>query len=70
VELQNRLAFFRIRDVHIPEPEEVLDELYGAHLLQGRIVELCSVEEEVFAVVRVEGVSRPLIVAVDRINVV
>jgi len=70
VELQNRWAFFQIRDVHIPEPAEVMEELYGQHLLQGRVIELCAVDEDVYAVLRVEGISKPLIVSIDRINVV
>ena len=70
VELQNRWAFFQINDIRRPEPVAVLNELYGKNLLQGQVIEFCTNDGEVFAVLRVEGIANPVIVAIDRINVV
>jgi hypothetical protein len=69
MELRNRWVNFKIRDVFIPDPQKLLIELYGNDLLQGRVVDLSDSgrEEEVFAVVEVEGVHQPVIVPVASI---
>lgn len=58
-----------IRDVYVPDPDAVLSELYGRHLLQGRVIEVSGGEgkREAFAVVSVEGLKQPVIVPLDRI---
>ncbi len=67
--LRHRLVHFRVGDVFIPEPQSVLAELYGEDLLQGRVLDLSDsgARREAFAVVRVDGVTRPVVVPVDRI---
>lgn len=69
MELKNRWVNFRIRDVFIPDPQKLLIDLYGDDLLQGRVMDLSDSgrQEEVFAVVEVEGVNQPVIVPVARI---
>lgn len=69
MELRNRWVNFRIRDVFIPDPQKLLIDLYGNDLLQGRVMDLSDSgrQEEVFAVVEVEGVNQPVIVPVARI---
>ena len=60
---------FMIRDVYVPDPLEVLTELYGSVLLQGRVIDVSDsgAKREAFAVIVVDGVKQPLIVAVERI---
>ena len=67
MELKNRWVHFKISDVHIPDPGKVLQDLYGDNLLQGRVTEVSQSRGEQFAVVDVEGIPTPVIVAVDRI---
>ena len=67
--LQNRLVHFRIRDVYYPEPQQVLFELHGEDLLQGRVIDVTDNEgrEGAYAVIQVDGIDKPLIVALTRI---
>ncbi len=69
MDLRNRWVHFKIRDVYLPEPEKLSLRLHGDDLLQGKIVDLSDsgVQEAAYAVVEVEGIDQPVIVAVDRI---
>ena len=67
LELVNRWVHFSIRDTHIPEPRQLLDELYSDHLLQGRVREISVHRDRQFVVVDVEGIATPVIVPIDRI---
>lgn len=69
MDLRNQWVRFRIRDVYLPDPQELLTELYGNELLKGKVVDLSNsgTEEGMFAVVEVEGVQNPVIVPVKRI---
>lgn len=68
MELRNRWVHFKVSDVHIPNAEKVLIELYGDHLLQGQVMDISEAGKQgKFAVVKVEGISAPLIVSLDRI---
>lgn len=68
VELRNRWVHFKVSDVHIPDAEKVLLELYGDHLLQGQVMDISEGGKQGrFAVVRVDGISTPVIIALDRI---
>lgn len=68
VELKDRWVHFQARDVYYPEPASVLTELHGADLFQGKVVDITDGGEEgTYAVVRVEGVKQPLVVAVRHI---
>lgn len=55
---------FRIRDVYVPDPATLLAELYGADVLQGRVVAVSDTGEPggLYAVIEIEGFERPLIV--------
>ncbi len=58
-----RVEFF-INDVHLPDPTEILAELHGQDVLSGHVTDLteCRAEGEVFAVIDVEAMTRPLVV--------
>jgi hypothetical protein len=68
VELRNRWVHFKVCDVHIPNVEKVLIELYGDHLLQGQVMDITEGGKQgKFAVVKVDGISAPVIISLDRI---
>jgi hypothetical protein len=68
VELKDRWVHFQARDVYYPEPATVLTELHGEDLFQGVVVDVTDGGENGrYAVVEVEGVKQPLIVAVRHI---
>lgn len=68
MELRNRWVHFKVSDVHIPNAEKVLVELYGDHLLQGQVMDIsANGKQGRFAVVKVDGISVPVIIALDRI---
>jgi hypothetical protein len=56
-------------DVYIPDPSEVLNELYGNDILQGKVVDLTDSgeREKAFVVVKVEGVKNLLIIPAEKI---
>jgi hypothetical protein len=69
VDLKNHTVNFRICDVYLPDPATVAMDLYGEHLLQGRVIDVSDSgeAESAFAVVKVEGIEQLVIVAADRI---
>ena len=68
MELRNRWVHFKVSDVHLPNAEMVLTELYGDHLLQGQVMDISEGGKKgKFAVVKVEGISAPVIISLDRI---
>ena len=68
-DIRNRLVNFKVRDVYIPDAREILVELYGNDILQGRVLDLTDsgTAKQAFAVVEVEGVSKNVIVPMERI---
>jgi len=69
VDLRNQWVSFRIGDVYLPDPQQILLELHGNDLLKGRVADLSDhgMQREAFAVVEVEGLKQPVIVPVDRL---
>jgi hypothetical protein len=69
MELTNRWVHFRICDVYMPGPEQLLAELHGNDLLRGKVIGLSDsgAEKDAFAVVEVEGLKHPVVVPVGRI---
>jgi hypothetical protein len=68
-DIRNRLVSFKVCDVYIPEPREILEELYANDILQGRVLDITDsgATKQAFAVVEVEGVGRHVIVPMQRI---
>lgn len=68
-ELRSKWVHFRIRDVHIPDPQALLIDLYGDDLLQGQVVDASDggPGQGTFVVVRVDRIVQPVIVPVDRV---
>jgi hypothetical protein len=61
---------FRIKDVYIPDPAQILMELYGKDELLGRVIDVSASEtqDEAFAVVEVEGLPQPVVVAMKHVK--
>jgi hypothetical protein len=55
---------FRLSDVHVPEPHEVLGELHHDEILQGIVVDVSAGPEgdSGFLVVKVDGLTSLLVV--------
>jgi hypothetical protein len=69
-DVRNRWVNFRISDVYIPDPGQILTELHGKDLLQGKIIDVSDsgTQQEAFAVVEVEGLKQPVVVPMNRIR--
>jgi len=67
--LRNRLVHFKIRDVYFPDPKDVSIALHADDILQGKVIDLSDSgnQELAYAVIEIEGLSQPVIVAVERI---
>jgi len=69
VDIKNRWVHFRIRDVYIPEPQQLLATLHGEDLLQGRVIEISEGAgmAHSYAVIEVEGLEHPVIVPAEHV---
>lgn len=66
--LENMLVRFRIRDIYIPSPHEILDTLNGDDILEGRVVSITRhVDGRIFAIAEVKDLETPIIIPIDRI---
>jgi hypothetical protein len=70
--VQNSWVNFRIRDAYVPEPVQILMELHGEDLLQGKIIDMSDSDsqDEQFAVVEVERLSQPVVVPMKHLKVI
>ena len=68
--LRGRVVRFRVRDIYLPQPFVILDELHGGDLLEGKVVEVSDggKDGKSFLVVEVTSLRQPCILAVDRIE--
>lgn len=67
VNLKDQLVNFRVRDVYIPELQELLTELHGNDILQGRVLTVSDyngTQDESYAVVVVQGIREPVVVPI------
>jgi hypothetical protein len=66
----NHLVQFRIDDVYVPEPAQILAELHGEDVLQGKLIDVSDSDSqgEAFAVVEVDGLSQPVVVAMKHLK--
>jgi len=53
-QLKGRYVQFRVRDIHLPEPTEVLQKLHGQEVLEGRVVDFSDSGEAGGAFVLIE----------------
>jgi hypothetical protein len=68
--VRNRWVNFQINDIYIPDPSQILSELHGNDLLQGKVIDMSDggTQLEAFAVVEVEGLKQPVVVPMNRIR--
>jgi hypothetical protein len=61
---------FRIDDAYVPEPAQILMELHGKDMLQGKLIDVSDsgAQDKAFAVVEVEGLSQPVVVAMRNVK--
>jgi len=69
VDLKNHTVDFRICDIFYPKWEQILFQLHGSDVLQGRVVDLSETGDVdgSFVEVEVEGLSVRLIIPLERI---
>lgn len=67
--LLNRFVRFKVSDVTIPSPQEVVNELYGRDIVQGKVVDITEgrVQEQAFIIVKVEGMNALLILPAEKV---
>ena len=68
--LRDDCVSFKTSDVYHPDPLQVLLEIHGDDLLVGKVADLSDqgIQRKAYAVIEVEGLSRPVIVPVDRLK--
>lgn len=67
--LLNRFVRFKVSDVTIPNPQEVVNELYGGDIVQGKVVEITEsgAMERAFIVVKVEAMKDFVILPAEKV---
>jgi hypothetical protein len=67
--LLNRFVRFKVSDVTIPGPQEVVNELYGGDIVQGKVVDITKsgAQEQAFIIVKVEGMNALLILPAEKV---
>ena len=64
--MPNGWVNFKIKDVQVPDPADILMKLHGDDLLQGEIIDVSDAvsdsgfQQEAFAVIKVEGLMEGL----------
>ena len=55
---------FKIKDVYVPDPAQLLMDLHGGDLLQGKVIDSSDsgFQQDAFAVIEVEGLAQPVVV--------
>jgi hypothetical protein len=68
--VQGTLVSFPVREIFLPATADVLLQLHGDELLQGRIIDYSDGGEHgrTYAIVRVEGLPQPVIVPVENLR--
>lgn len=68
--MRNRRVNFRVSDIYIPDPEEIMKDLYENSVLEGKVIGLTDSgkQENAFVVVQVEGVKHFLIVPLEKVK--
>ena len=71
MDLRNRWVRFKVLDIYYPDPTKVLIDLHGHEILTGKVLDLSDsgMQEDVFIVVKIEGIEEPVIVPMERISV-
>jgi len=67
--LLNRFVRFKVSDVTIPAPQEVVTELYGEDIVLGKVVDITEsgTQAQTFIVVKVESMKDFLILPAEKV---
>ena len=67
--LMNRFVRFKVSDVTIPAPQEVVTELYGEDIVLGKVVDITEsgTQAQTFIVVKVEAMKDFLILPAEKV---
>lgn len=67
--LLNRFVRFKVSDVTIPTPQEIVSDLYGGDIVQGKVVDITvsGAMEQAFIIVKVEGMNAHLILPAEKV---
>jgi len=67
--LMNRFVRFKVSDVTIPAPQEVVTELYGEDIVLGKVVDITEsgTQAQTFIVVKVESMKDFLILPAEKV---
>ena len=65
----NRFVRFKVSDVTIPAPQEVVTELYGGDIVLGKVVDITEsgTQAQTFIVVKVEAMKDFLILPAEKV---
>jgi hypothetical protein len=65
-----RRVAFAVKDVYFPAPAAVLGQLHGNEVISGQVVDVSDSggQLEAFAVVRIDGLEAPVVIAIERIR--
>jgi hypothetical protein len=69
VDLKNHTVNFRICDIFYPDCRQILFQLHGSDVLEGRVVDFSEsgVVDGSFVEIKVEGLAEQVIVPLERI---
>ena len=67
--IRGKRAKFKALDIHLPDPVDALIEMYGDNVMHGEVMDLSDsgMQKDAFALIRVEGMQKIVVVPVDRI---
>jgi hypothetical protein len=71
VNLRHRIVHFSLVDVYFPDPKKLVLELHRDAEIEGKVIDFSDsgARKDAFAVIRVAGLSQPVVVPVDRLKV-
>ncbi len=69
MELKDQWVEFKYCDIYLPDPQQLLFDLYGNNKIRGKVADLSDdgKNKETFAVILVDGLAQPVIVPIDRL---
>ena len=68
--LRGSVVQFDVKDVYLPQPHQLLEELHGGEVLEGTVVEVSDggKDGKSFVVIEVDRLRRPCILAVELVR--
>ena len=72
VNLRYRVVHFSAADIYFPDPANVVLELHRDEEIEGEVIDFSDggSQKDAFAVIKVDRISQPVLVPVDRLRLV